>query len=245
MPPRIDSTSPAPLYDYSNNLSDAYVVQGETNLRQIADKLHLDPDALAEANPQIKDGKVLPLQTINLPLCSAAPAHAGDPVSVVSNPAGHGLPKGPVGDPVAASATKAILNAAAPAAAKSDVDAKAREATSADLIKKAAAVPGMGPYDITLLGSALGGLPASEFNRQAARIGEALKTGNAQQVMYAVEEARAATHAIDIRGGGKAIQARVEEHGDGYHFAFDRPMSKDQAVALIFQGGKVPDRDRL
>src|SRR5262249_123170 len=155
------------------NLSDTYVVQDVTSLRQIADKLHMDPDALAEANPQIKDGNVLPLQVINLPVCSAEPVHADQPLTVVGKPAGQELLKAPVGDPWAASLTKTKLSAAAPATAKSEIDEKMRSATAHELIGKASAM-GLGTYGMARLGATLAGLPASEFKRQTAQIRDAL-----------------------------------------------------------------------
>jgi hypothetical protein len=237
MPPRVDGTSPAPLYDYPENQGDTYTVQGETNLDQVAAKLHLDPGALAQANPQIKDGKVQAFQTINLPRCSAPPQAEHSP-ALASQPAGHAMPRGPVSDTVTTSAMRASLTAA-PAAAKSDLDPKVRQATTNDLIDQGAKV--LSPVDLSRLAAALAALPPSEFARQAARIGDAFKTGNTQQVMYAVEVANAATHAIAIRGGGQAIQAHATEKKDGIYFDFDRQLSKEQAASIIFQGGKVPE----
>jgi hypothetical protein len=241
---RIGATSNASFYDHSDNLSDTYVVEGETSLRQIADKLHMDPGALAEANPQIKDGKVLPLQVINLPVCSAEPVHADQPVTVVGKPAGHELPKGPVGDPLAASLTKAKLSAAAPATAKSEIDEKVRNATAQELIGKAAAM-GLGAYGMARLGTTLAGLPASEFKRQTAQIRDALNSGDKESALHAIATASAATQEINAHGGGEAVQAHVTDQPGALHFDFDRPLSKDEAAALIFQQGKVPEGAKL
>src|SRR5262249_20457161 len=100
MTSRVDGTSPGPLYDDYNAApdSDSYVVQSEKTLDEIAANLHVDRDALAEANPQIRDGKVLPLQVINIPnFPGAQKTEPEDPAQVARPSSG---PPGPIGDGV-------------------------------------------------------------------------------------------------------------------------------------------------
>src|SRR5262249_54086616 len=51
------------------------------------------------------------------------------------------------------------------------------------------------------------------------------------------------------REAGGEGQAHVPEHGEGVeeamHFDFDRALSKDEAAALIFQQGKLPEGAQL
>lgn len=236
MSPRVDGTSPAPLYDYSN-LSDIYTVKGETSLREVAEKLHVDPLALADANPQIKDGKVQALQVINLPQCSAQPPVQAESTDVHQKTAGPQLPSGPRGDTIAASAMKAILRATPMPSAAED-----RTRITHELIDKMAKLAGgSAPYALGRLGSTLGSLPASEFKKQTDQIRKAIDSGDLQQAMYAVETADAASHAVSVRGGGQAIQAHASEKRDGFYFDFDLSLSKEQAASVIFQGGKVPE----
>jgi LysM repeat protein len=68
MAPKVDGTSPTPLYSYDVAPdTDTYVVQGESTLEQVAKNIGFDPKALAAVNPEIKDGRVMKQQVINLP----------------------------------------------------------------------------------------------------------------------------------------------------------------------------------
>lgn len=44
---------------------------------------------------------------------------------------------------------------------------------------------------------------------------------------------------------GEKISARVTTKSDGFHFQFDRSITKEQAGSIIFQDGKVPQHARL
>ena len=52
---------------------------------------------------------------------------------------------------------------------------------------------------------------------------------------------------IDATGlkKGEKISAAVTSKSDGFHFNFDRPITKEQAAAIIFQDGKLPNNARL
>jgi len=204
MSPRVDGTSPAPLYDYSN-LSDSYTVKGETSLREVAEKLHMDPQELADANPQIRDGKVQALQVINLPQCSAQPPAQAESNDVQQKTAGPRLPSVPRGDTIAASAMKALLSTTPSSSAVED-----RARITHELIDNMAKLAGdSAPYALARLGSTLGSLPATEFRQQTDQIRKAIDSGDLQKAMYAVETADAATRAVSVRGGGQAIQAHA------------------------------------
>lgn len=44
---------------------------------------------------------------------------------------------------------------------------------------------------------------------------------------------------------GEPISARVTQDKEGFHFEFQRPVTKEQAAAIIFQDGKVPKEAKL
>ena len=235
-------------YSYDTESGTTVQPKPGESLEQIAQRLDVDPKALAQANPQIKDPKsaLSPFQKIEVPHKLQAQLPNQDSGDAPNHHVGQSkLAPRPTSDPDAATAMKARLSTAGPASPKPAIDPETRRKMTADLTDKAATIPGIGPKEMLRIGQALVSLPASEFRRQADKIADAMKSGDSQAVMRAVSQSEAAGHAVNTRGGGTAIQAKVEEHADGYHFDFDRPLSKEQAAALIFQGGKVPDGDQL
>src|SRR5215831_7405056 len=52
------------------------------------------------------------------------------------------------------------------------------------------------------------------------------------------------TDATGLRPG-ESISAKVTKRSDGLNFEFGRPVSKEQAAAIIFQNGKVPSDAKL
>ena len=108
---RVDSSTPS-IYgrgaqaDQSTDL----VQPGETRLSDVAERLGIDVNSLLQANPQIKDPNSLtPGQEVHLPP-PPPPVPLRDP-DQSSQPTMNKVagPKAPVGDPVAASAMKAVL----------------------------------------------------------------------------------------------------------------------------------------
>jgi hypothetical protein len=57
----------------------------------------------------------------------------------------------------------------------------------------------------------------------------------------------AAAPSTDATGlsAGQAISAEVTEKAGSWNFAFERPVTKEQAAAIIFQNGKVPGEAKL
>src|SRR5512143_3877852 len=118
MAPRIDGTAPLPAYDNWANSSTAETVrprEGET-LEKIAQRLDVDSDALAEANPQVKERQqvLTPFHEIRLPQELTAQKRAQ--AVPISQPSKRDQPPAPMGDTVANSAFKANLYAAPMAA---------------------------------------------------------------------------------------------------------------------------------
>jgi LysM repeat protein len=116
MTPRIDGAAPVPAFDdwgSSSTVSTVRPKPGET-LEQISQRLDVDPDALAEANPEIKDRQqvLTPFQEIKVPpgLDRQMPAEAVP----IDQPSKSDQAATPMGDTLASSAVKANLYAAPP-----------------------------------------------------------------------------------------------------------------------------------
>lgn len=162
---------PAIAYDFSGNAPSTQTIVNPgagQSLADIAAELHVDADALAKANPQIKDPKqtLSPFQEIRVP--------------------NDLKPQLPV--PYDSSATSAPRQtSSAPNAgeveAKSMAEAKMRQATINGLTQKASSI-GLGPGDVALIAS-LGTrfLTAKDFNAATAAVQQALSSANPPAAM--------------------------------------------------------------
>jgi hypothetical protein len=59
-----------------------------------------------------------------------------------------------------------------------------------------------------------------------------------------VSAGASATDATGLRKG-ESISAKVTQDREGFHFEFQRPVTKEQAAAIIFQNGQVPKDAKL
>ncbi len=111
MGPRVEGTSAASTYDVStpSPQNSTTVMIGENTLSDVASRLHLSPDDLLLANPQIKDPWKLAVgQEIHLPqgqTSQSAGTQSGN--TPLGNP---NLPRSPIGDPIAESVWKSHLS---------------------------------------------------------------------------------------------------------------------------------------
>jgi len=108
--PRVEGTAPAPTCDASSSDSPATTAMlGENTLADVAARLHVNPDDLLLANPQIADPWKLKVgQEINLPQDGTAQTPAPDCGAPPKTPSSD-LPSAPIWDPVDESAMKAKL----------------------------------------------------------------------------------------------------------------------------------------
>jgi hypothetical protein len=70
---------------------------------------------------------------------------------------------------------------------------------------------------------------------------------NLQKQIPVVNQQKELQQSIDASGlkKGESINAKVDNKPDGFHFTFERPITKEQASAIIFHKGKVPERASL
>lgn len=185
-------------YDFTGNdpatETLVYPSSGQS-LADVAKTLHVDPDALAKANPMIMypNQALSPLQEIRVPnsLNPQMPVPYDNPAP--SSTSTSSLPKQPLGVSDEASAMKARLQAASDLAGLDPSKAtlhwstaesrrQAKTATIKGLIDKAQAA-GMGYADYTKIATKLASLPDSQFDRAAGLLSTALNSANPERVM--------------------------------------------------------------
>src|SRR5437868_15434089 len=111
MGPRVEGTSATSTYDVGTQSAEdsTTVTIGENTLSDVAARLHLAPDDLLLANPQIKDPWKLTVgQDIHLPQTQASQTPgSGTGNSTIGNP---NLARNPISDPIAESVWKSQLS---------------------------------------------------------------------------------------------------------------------------------------
>jgi hypothetical protein len=85
---------------------------------------------------------------------------------------------------------------------------------------------------------------STELGRQKKAQGEFVQKKLQDQIPV---NKKSASATVDVSGlkNGESISAKAKSQQDGFHFEFNRPITKEQAASIIFQNGKVPDGAKL
>jgi LysM repeat protein len=226
MPPVNFNASVSTSTSSNTQSPDNVTVRVGQTLQQVADENHVDLNDLMGANGITNPNAVLPGQELHLPTKS----YARPSISLAGNnqsaPQTSSAPRGGSVD------------------ARMMGEMRMREATSNTIIDQAGKA-GFSYMELARLGATLGSLSPSEFNKWSAKIQNSLNSGDKTGALRNMGLANAAHDIVQKQGGGEAIQAQMTQKPGEVKFDFERPVSKDVASKLIFQGGKVPDGAQL
>lgn len=226
MPP-VNFNSSVSTSTTSNTQSpDSVTVRVGQTLQQVADENQVDLNDLMGANGILNPNVTLPGQELRLPTKSYARPASAPASNDRSTPQTYGGPRGGSVD------------------ARTMAEMRMRDATSHTIIDQAAKA-GFSATELGRLGATLGSLSPAEFNKWSAKIQNSLSSGDKIGALRNMGLANAAHDIVQKQGGGEAIQAQMTQKPGEVKFDFERPVSKDVASKLIFQGGKVPDGAQL